>query len=99
MPFAAQSRLDPEPYSLPPMMTSGTPSFWYAIAASKMLTTSVPGRCRVHPPSTREPSSRGGTSRFRSRTLANVPRIITSWCPRRDPYELKSFCSTPCSSR
>src|SRR5215475_12495702 len=31
--------------------------------------------------------------------LANVPRIITSWLPRRDPYELKSFLSTPCSAR
>ena len=31
--------------------------------------------------------------------LANVPRIITSWLPRREPYELKSFCSTPLASR
>src|SRR5215475_6426772 len=31
--------------------------------------------------------------------LANVPRIITSWLPRRDPYELKSRLSTPCSLR
>ena len=27
--------------------------------------------------------------------LANVPRIITSWLPRRAPYELKSFFATP----
>ena len=27
--------------------------------------------------------------------LANVPRIITSWWPRRAPYELNSRGSTP----
>ena len=42
------------------------------------------GSARVHVPS--EP----GTSRLRSRTFANVPRTITSWLPRREPYELKS---------
>ena len=55
--------------------------------------SSPDGKCFVHVPS--EP----GTSRFRSRTLANVPRSITSWFPRREPYELKSRCSTPCSVR
>ena len=45
--------------------------------------------------SPREP----GTSRLRSRTFANVPRTITSWLPRREPYELKSLRSTPCSTR
>jgi hypothetical protein len=29
--------------------------------------------------------------------LPNVPRIITSWWPRRAPYELKSNGDTPCS--
>src|SRR5512140_2143661 len=42
------------------------------------------------PPSMREPSALAGTIRFLMRTLANVPRIITSWLPRREPYELKS---------
>ena len=42
------------------------------------------GTCTVHVPS--EP----GTSWLRRRTLANVPRTITSWLPRRAPYELKS---------
>ena len=28
VPFAAQSREDPEPYSLPASTTSGTPSAW-----------------------------------------------------------------------
>jgi len=31
--------------------------------------------------------------------FANVPRIITSWLPRREPYELKSRGATPCSCR
>jgi hypothetical protein len=31
--------------------------------------------------------------------FANVPRIITWWLPRRAPYELKSFFSTPSDSR
>ena len=31
--------------------------------------------------------------------MANVPRTITSWFPRREPYELKSLRSTPCSMR
>src|SRR5258708_4879771 len=31
--------------------------------------------------------------------LANVPRTITSWLPRREPYELKSEAATPCSIR
>ena len=31
--------------------------------------------------------------------FAKVPRIITSWFPRREPYELKSFRSTPLASR
>ena len=34
VPFAAQSRLDPEPYSLPASTTSGTPSAWYRMEAS-----------------------------------------------------------------
>src|SRR3954453_19374529 len=47
----------------------------------------------VNPPST------PGTSWLRSRMLAKVPRIMTSWLPRRDPYELQSRLSTPCSER
>ena len=39
----------------------------------------------VRPPSTRAPSGLGGTIRLRMRTLANVPRIMTSWLPRRAP--------------
>jgi hypothetical protein len=36
---------------------------------------------------------------LRSRTFAKVPRTITSWFPRRAPYELNSRRSTPCSIR
>ena len=45
------------------------------------------------------PPSVPGTSWFLSRMLANVPRIITSWLPRRAPYWLKSFGCTPRSWR
>ena len=41
------------------------------------------------------PPSTPGTRWLRSRTLAKVPRTITSWLPRRAPYELKSFGSMP----
>ena len=40
---------------------------------------------QVTPPSTREPSAFGGSMRFLMRTLAKVPRIMTSWLPRRLP--------------
>ena len=50
-------------------------------------------KSRVTPPSV------PGASLLRRRMFANVPRIITSWLPRRDPYELKSRRSTPCSVR
>src|SRR3712207_2944579 len=48
------------------------------------METCSPEGCMVaKPPSIREPSARGGSIRFLMRTLANVPRIITSWLPRR----------------
>jgi hypothetical protein len=34
VPLAAQSRLEPVPYSLPATITSGVPCSWYCIAAS-----------------------------------------------------------------
>ena len=58
-----------------------------------MVITSLPGKCRVQPPSV------PGASWLRSRTLANVPRTMTSWLPRRAPYELKSDGLTPRSIR
>ena len=37
--------------------------------------------------------------KFLMRMLAKVPRIITSWLPRRVPYWLKSAGRTWCSDR
>src|SRR5207249_5724630 len=44
-----------------------------------------------------QPPSVPGTISLRRRMFANVPRIMTSWLPRRAPYELKSLRVTPCS--
>ena len=44
-----------------------------------MLICSPSGSLVVTPPSV------PGASWLRSRMLANVPRIITSWLPRREP--------------
>ena len=63
------------------------------VDASKIDMVSPEGWWIVNPPSV------PGARRLRSRTLANVPRIMTSWLPRRDPYELKSFGATPWSIR
>ena len=79
VPLAAQSRDEPEPYSLPPITTSGTPRSWYFIAASKIDIASPSGISRVQPPSV------PGATSLRRRMLAKVPRIITSWLPRREP--------------
>src|SRR5665213_1883604 len=46
-----------------------------------------------------QPPSLPPASWWRSGTLAKVPRVITSWSPRRAPYVLKSRISTPCSRR
>ena len=51
------------------------------------------GKCRVQFPSL------SGTSALLIRTLPKVPRIITSWLPRREPKVFQSTCSTPCSRR
>ena len=53
------------------------PSSAYSMAASKIVVSSP--SFLVKPPSV------PGASWLRSRTLANVPRIITSWLPRREP--------------
>ena len=46
-PFAAQSRDDPVPYSLPASTTSGTPSSLYRCAASKIVVSAPSGKCLV----------------------------------------------------
>src|SRR5205823_2603633 len=76
VPFAAQSRELPVPYSCPAKTTSGTPRFWYSREASWIEVRFPSGCSRVTPPST------PGTIRFLMRTLAKVPRTITSWFPR-----------------
>ena len=91
-PFAAQSRDEPEPYSLPgDARSSARPRRGSASPRRRSSSPRRPGGA----PSTcpRCPA----TSWLRSRTFANVPRTITSWLPRREPYELKSRRSTPCS--
>ena len=70
-PLAAQSREEPEPYSLPARMMSGTPSAYFTLA-SKIDIGSPSGSNRVTPPSV------PGASLLRRRTLANVPRTMTS---------------------
>ena len=45
------------------------------------------------------PPSVPGASLFLRRTLANVPRTMTSSLPRRAPYWLKSATATPRSLR
>ena len=45
----------------------------------KLLMISPEGMCFVQPPSV------PGASWLRRRTLANVPRTMTSWLPRREP--------------
>ena len=78
VPLAAQSRELPVPYSAPAMTISGVfPGVLHRRVV--MLIRSRVGRCTVTPPST------PGTSWLRSRMLAKVPRIITSWLPRRLP--------------
>src|SRR3979409_796602 len=60
-----------------------------------MYICSPEGWNSVSPPSTREPSAFGGSMRFLMRTLAKVPRIITSWLPRRAAEVLESPCPPP----
>ena len=47
-PFAAQSRDEPEPYSLPASTISGVPSARYVLAASKIDICSPVGRIARH---------------------------------------------------
>ena len=84
---------EPLPYILPAKTTRGTCASWHASAASKMEVRLPSSGLRVQPP------FRPSASLFSSFTLAKVPRAMTSWLPRREPYVLKSAGSTPRSSR
>ena len=92
VPLAAQSRDEPLPYSTPANTTSGRPSASvlhrrvvdrHRLAARIVLdVAALPACCRRL------------QHAFLMRMLAKVPRIITSWLPRRVPYWLKS-AATP----
>ena len=95
VPFAAQSREEPDPYSLPPSTTSGTSSAMYLhrrvvdrhlLGLGRLAAVATGGRrsraSRRPPAAPRRPAR---LIRLRSLMFANVPRIITSWLPRREP--------------
>ena len=80
VPFAAQSRELPMPYSLPPNTTNGTPSalvFHRGIIDRHFGAVGIGGLVR--------PPSMPCSISFLMRMLAKVPRIMTSWLPRRAP--------------
>ena len=90
VPLAAQSRDEPVPYSRPANTTKGT--LLRLITHGGVIDReTLTGRLQwmVKPPSTTLPVS-SFTIWFLMRMLAKVPRIITSWLPRRVPYWLKS---------
>ena len=66
------------------------------VALGRVRRSSSPRRSARAPSTFPRSRARAGCC---SRTFANVPRTITSWLPRRAPYELKSARSTPCSVR
>ena len=82
MPLAAQSREEPEPYSLPASMTSGDALLLVAHrgVVDRHLLAVEPSEVARD-----APSVAAAPSWLRRRMLANVPRIITSWLPRREP--------------
>ena len=79
VPLAAQSRLEPEPYSLPARTTSGMPLLGVGLRGV------VDGRLLAGQQVLGEAALDAVQQLVRSRMLANVPRIITSWLPRREP--------------
>src|SRR5262249_16792153 len=90
VPFAAQSREEPAPYSVPARITNGVLFSAYFIAASKIdiWSPSPPFfelPVRLGPKYLVRPPSVPGTIRFLIRTFAKVPRVITKSFPRREP--------------
>ncbi len=85
VPLAAQSRDEPVPYSSPPKTTVGVPcgDVLHGRVVDRHL---LAGRLEQRDAAFDARAVRlGGTIRFLMRTLAKVPRIITSWLPRRAP--------------
>ena len=80
----ASEMLDTEALVISHVLMAWGEAFATGLAASRGATGLATGG-GVTPPSSREPSGRGGSIRFLMRTLAKVPRIITSWLPRRAP--------------
>ncbi len=94
VPLAAQSRDEPGAVlGAGDHDAAARPRPGTAWTRRRCVVLSPSGRCTVMPPSS------PGRGAFLRRMLANVPRIITSWLPRRAPYELKSAGATPCSTR
>ena len=84
VPFAAQSRELPVPYSSPredDERHALRAVLHRGVVDRHLLAVGLVQRDAA---SRRVPSAHG-TIRFLMRTLANVPRIITSWLPRREP--------------
>jgi hypothetical protein len=79
VPLAAQSRDEPVPYCWPASTTSDVPDGLVAHRRVVDRLTAPVGKCLVTPPSV------PGAIWLRIRTLAKVPRTITSWLPRREP--------------
>ena len=80
VPLAAQSREEPVPYSPPRQDDQG--NAFFPVAHRCFVDRHLfPGR-PVHGPA---PLRFPGASWFLRRILAKVPRIITSWLPRREP--------------
>ena len=92
-PFAAQSREEPVAVLLPGQDDQRHPL--RAVALRCVEDRHLLAR-RAGAPSS---PFRAGDEQVASRTFANVPRIITSWLPRREPKRVESSRSTPCSIR
>src|SRR5436190_1137265 len=82
VPFAAQSRDEPVPYSCPARMINGVFVSAYFIAASK-IDISSPVSEFPFPKYFVTPPSVPGTIKFLTRTFANVPRVRWNFVPLR----------------
>ena len=84
VPLAAQSRLEPVPYSSPPK-TTGRRAFGHVLHRRVVDEHLLAARLEQRDAAFLARAVGPGIIRFLMRTLAKVPRIITSWLPRRAP--------------